>query len=255
MTHGHFLDMGGFILVDPPHEQPGPFNQVLTLEQFRELVHDPGFVLPVLTAADIKDRSKGDGLLKVIAIVQTGWFVLQCIVRCVQQLALTELELLTLTLASINALTFLCWWNKPLDVREPVRIHLAIQPTAEGPGPDRDNWDYEFHVKVTAADIISKSVAALKEGVVYIPRFFRGPFKHRSWLAILGCFAPIPFLLFFIVTFPVYILFALGILFLLQLVKMKKVQKPQEDDPIATRAVLNLVRFRYSLTFCIRRYF
>jgi len=255
MTHGHFLDMGGFILVDPPNEQLGPFNQVLTLERFQELVRDPGFVFPVLTAADVKDRSKGDGLLKVIAIVQTGWFTIQCIARCVQRLALTELELLTLTLASLNALTLLCWWSKPSGVKEPTRIYLAVQPTAEGPYPDRDNWDYEFNVSVTAADIISKSVAALKEGVVYIAHFFRSPFKQHSWLTTLGSFSIIPFLLFFMITFPIYVLLSLGILALLRMVKTKKVQKPQDDDPIATRAVLNLVRFRYSLTFRIRRYF
>jgi len=38
MEHGHFLGMGGLILVDPPNEQPGPFNKVLTLDRLRELV-------------------------------------------------------------------------------------------------------------------------------------------------------------------------------------------------------------------------
>ena len=127
MKHGHFLAMGGFILVDPEKEDAAPNEQqhtVLTLEYFKA---HPDIKIPKLTAAYIEDRSKGDALSKLIAILQTTWFIVQCIARGQQQLALTELELVTLALASLNAVTFAIWWHKPLGVQEPVKIYLKAE--------------------------------------------------------------------------------------------------------------------------------
>jgi hypothetical protein len=113
--------MGGFILVDPDQKDAEPNGKVLTFDYFKET---PDIDIPVVTAADIEDRSKGDALSKIIAILQTTWFIVQCIARGQQQLALTELELVTLALASLNAVTFAIWWHKPLGVQEPVRIYF-----------------------------------------------------------------------------------------------------------------------------------
>ena len=119
--------MGGFTLVDPEKKTAAPKEQqpiVLTLDYFRE---HPDIEIPRVTAAAIQDRSKGDALSKVIAISQTTWFIVQCIARGRQQLALTELELVTLALASLNAITFAIWWHKPLGVQDPVQIYLKVE--------------------------------------------------------------------------------------------------------------------------------
>ena len=62
----------------------------------------PDIDIPIITAAAIEDRSKGDALSKIIAILQTTWFIVQCIARGQQQLAPTELEPVTLALSSLN---------------------------------------------------------------------------------------------------------------------------------------------------------
>ena len=116
--------MGGFVLVDPAREEATPIEQqrtVLTLDYFKE---HPNISIPKITAAAIEDRSKGDALSKIIAILQTSWFIVQCIARYQERLALTELELVTLALASLNAMTFAIWWHKPLAVQDPVQIYL-----------------------------------------------------------------------------------------------------------------------------------
>ncbi len=99
----------------------------LTVDHFTELIKDSNFEFPDITEADIQDRSKGDMLFKLIAILQTTWFIVQCIARGKQHLALTELELVTLALASLNAVTFAIWWHKPLGVQEPVKIYLKTE--------------------------------------------------------------------------------------------------------------------------------
>jgi len=156
--HGHFLAMGGITLVSAEiynkeePEEPGVMSSPeerasypsrlkdyedfckrcelgpLTFERFKVLVQNPKFEFPVLTSAGIKDRSKSDALAKGIAIIQSTWFILQCVARAHQKLALTELELVTLALASLNAITFAFWWYKPLGVQEPVILYLRTEP-------------------------------------------------------------------------------------------------------------------------------
>ncbi|EEB96534.1 hypothetical protein MPER_04319, partial [Moniliophthora perniciosa FA553] len=63
----------------------------------------------------------GDALSKVIAVVQTGWFIIQCIARPVEGLALTQIEIITLAFAILNFITYYLWWFKPLR-RYPIRI-------------------------------------------------------------------------------------------------------------------------------------
>jgi len=127
LTHGHLFEMGGFTLVDPDHIDADPKEQtrtVLTIDYFKE---NPNIDMPKITVDKIQDKSKGDVLFKLIAILQTTWFILQCIARGKQRLALTELELVTLALASLNGVTFAIWWHKPLGVQEPVEIYLRTE--------------------------------------------------------------------------------------------------------------------------------
>jgi len=161
VAHGHFLVMGGFHVVEPPedpdrstHEAKtdtraapmsslvveeinretekgrGPSEKkpegrvtILTLELLRKLVKDPDFEIQK-AENEITDRSKGDALSKLIFALQSTWFILQCIGRRVQGLDLTQLELTTLALASLNGITFVLWWDKPLGAQAIVRVHL-----------------------------------------------------------------------------------------------------------------------------------
>jgi len=96
---------------------------ILTLEMLRELVRDKEFKIRI-TEEEIADRSKGDALSKVILILQSSWFICQCIARPVQGLSLSQLELTTLALASLNGITFILWWYKPLGVEAPVCVYM-----------------------------------------------------------------------------------------------------------------------------------
>ena len=97
---------------------------VLSPEQFSELLTAGRIEFPTITVEEIEDRSKADGFSKTIAFGQTLWFVAQCLARIAQHLDLTLLELLTLSLATLNGLMYFLWWNKSLDVRCPIRVYL-----------------------------------------------------------------------------------------------------------------------------------
>ncbi|KDR77202.1 hypothetical protein GALMADRAFT_139214 [Galerina marginata CBS 339.88] len=118
-THGYFIQMGGFTLFSG-----GKPLRVLLSNEMEDLLRAGKIDFPTITEEEIKDRSKSDGLSKVLVIGQTSWFVSQCIARRAQGLILTELELVTGAFAVLNGIMYFFWWNKPLDVRCPVPVHL-----------------------------------------------------------------------------------------------------------------------------------
>ena len=182
VRHGQFLIMGGIHLVEPAEATtratlPEPRSDdielaeitpslaktsgikdapdrlvaetergrvtILTLEILEELVKDPLFEIR-LTEDEISDRSKGDGLSKLIFMLQSSWFITQCIARRSQGLALTQLELTTLAMASLNAVTCILWWHKPLNAQAIVYVYLT-----------RNLTDKERNVeKVSASPVI-----------------------------------------------------------------------------------------------------
>jgi hypothetical protein len=116
--------MGGFML----YHGHTPIRTVLPGELEIHLEHHRIFI----TEKEIKDRSKGDALLKGFVILQTSWFVLQCIARGIQHLAVTELELVTLAFAALNLAIYTLWWKKPLNVTCPYPVYIDhVAPTVE----------------------------------------------------------------------------------------------------------------------------
>ena len=109
--------MGGFKLVD----ENGPVR-TLAPHELQTLARKGDIDFPDITEREIQDRSKGDALSKGLVVIQTSWFILQCIARRIEHLPITELELVTLAFAALNFITYALWWNKPLDVQCPVRV-------------------------------------------------------------------------------------------------------------------------------------
>jgi hypothetical protein len=78
---------------------------------------------PRISKAEIDDKSKANAISKGVVILQTGWFVTQCIARGAQGLPITELELATVAFAALNFVIYVLWWDKPLNVRRGVRVY------------------------------------------------------------------------------------------------------------------------------------
>ncbi|KAJ7049106.1 hypothetical protein C8F01DRAFT_791451 [Mycena amicta] len=124
LTHGFFFAMGGFAARGSQHP-------IATLTQLEEPIRGPQYIADIKATdvAQIMDRSKGDALSKGVALVQSSWFITQCIARALNQLPLTELEVATLAFAVVNIFTWALWWNKPLDVQCPIYIG-PVEPQA-----------------------------------------------------------------------------------------------------------------------------
>lgn len=128
MVHSFYVLMGGFV-VDiselPDNEKFFPlFRNRLTLTPKTILFlaeHEPS-LLDIPSEADLRDRSKANGITKVIVCLQATWFLVQFISRLSQGLAASLLELNTAAHALCALLIYCLWWSKPLDIDEATAI-------------------------------------------------------------------------------------------------------------------------------------
>lgn len=125
MRHAFYANMGGFVL-QPRDSQPFPVNS----KQIKYLVDREYIEYPSLTRKELWDKSKQDGFQKTLTLLQTGWFVLQCLGRAIQHLPLTTLELTTFSFVFCTYASYYQWSNKPLDVESPT-ILRTDKSTAE----------------------------------------------------------------------------------------------------------------------------
>ena len=147
-THGFFIIMGGFHLFERgseetinydimSHEEDTPLHPLavgnINKEDKTIDIDYSSFTVP--TEAEIKDKGKSDWLAKSLVLIQTSWFVMQCIARGIEHLPVTHLEIVTLAYAAMNFVIYIFWWNKPLNVNRPVRVFrkLDSQPQVREP--------------------------------------------------------------------------------------------------------------------------
>jgi hypothetical protein len=138
-VHAFFLIMGGFTL----HKGGKPVR-VLEAKELEELSEAGKIEWPTITEEEIADRSKGDYLSKTIVVFQTTWFILQCIARGAYGLAVTELEVVTLAFATLNGILYYFWWDKPLDVRCSIPVHLLEDDVEKQDTPPPEISDEEI---------------------------------------------------------------------------------------------------------------
>ncbi|KAG2741486.1 hypothetical protein P692DRAFT_201726594, partial [Suillus brevipes Sb2] len=139
LTHGFFACMGGFVLyVD------GEPRAALDPNELLSLVSRGSVEMPTITEAEIKDRSKGDGISKCVAILQLVWFIIQLIARYAQGLPVTLLEIDTLGVAALACIAYGFWWKKPKDIGRPYIVHWNSEVTAPEPG------SYEYVINITS---------------------------------------------------------------------------------------------------------
>ena len=148
-THGFFVIMGGFHLFERDsietsnndkailHDKDIPLRPLAACDLYDDIndymhqsiradIDFTSFTVP--TKEEIEDKGKSDWLAKSLVLLQTSWFVMQCIARAVDHLPVTHLEIVTLAYAAMNFVIYIFWWNKPLNVNRPVRVFRKSEP-------------------------------------------------------------------------------------------------------------------------------
>ncbi|KIM28288.1 hypothetical protein M408DRAFT_308844, partial [Serendipita vermifera MAFF 305830] len=227
-THGFFMIMGGFHLFRLPADAPSthfplstPFSQPHSSPRPPPSLFEPSnssdFVVPTglhsrrdevpecslkfedfpadllkaiaPTETELKDRGKSDALTKTIVLVQTLWFVVQCIVRGTQRLPLTELEVVTLAYTMLNLFIYAFWWDKPRNVECPIRVYKTLAANHKEAGQGAEKWGPIGYIR-WAEKIVSYTTGRQDRFVTVsqkrsIPMFWSGRIAQRD-LSVAG---------------------------------------------------------------------
>jgi len=141
-THGFFFQMGGFVLLE------GKKKHILGWKHLMEYYKARQIDLSDITEASINDHSKADGFAKGLALLQTCWFIVQCIARFADHhLVLTELELVTGALAVLSLAMYFLWWNKPFNAEIPIMIILSSNSQTKSIIHNDDSESIEEDIK------------------------------------------------------------------------------------------------------------
>lgn len=76
----------------------------------------------LVTENAILDKSKTNALAKLVTVAQTTWFVVQLIERWANHQPRTQLEVMTVAYAALNAVLYILLWHKPYNVNEPINV-------------------------------------------------------------------------------------------------------------------------------------
>ncbi|KAF7969707.1 hypothetical protein HWV62_26166 [Athelia sp. TMB] len=143
-AHAFFAIMGGYQACD----EKGPIHP-LHPDKVVELVREARLVPP--TGDELSNQSKGDVLSKGVAVIQTVWFVVQCIARLVEDLPLTNLEVMTLAYTVMTVAMYVAWWDKPLNISCATRVQGA---PVKGQASNENAWQTMFSYVIGDQDNI-----------------------------------------------------------------------------------------------------
>lgn len=127
MVHSFYAGMGGFISQldglfqdQGPHFIPGSHRLTISARGIAFLA-ECGH-LPDIPEDDIVDKSKADGLAKLLVCFQAGWMVAQVVARVILGLPVTLLEVNIIGHVLCALVIYILWWHKPRLVHEPTTL-------------------------------------------------------------------------------------------------------------------------------------
>ena len=135
MVHAQFTCDHGFQTVCGDHGA-----KTCDLNELVRLVREGRISEPPISKDELLSRSKSDGLVKAIALLQITWFAAQILTRAIQRLHVTPLEILVVAFISCSMVTYAFCWSKPQNVEYPViikllDIHKPINEVAQRTNP------------------------------------------------------------------------------------------------------------------------
>ncbi|KXN85197.1 hypothetical protein AN958_11620 [Leucoagaricus sp. SymC.cos] len=162
LTHGFLFEMQGLVyLIDgkpskPPGERKKGYHDADPIGDVgrEEIINHPSQIRRrfIISEEEINDKSKGDAFTKLLVVLQTSWFIIQCIARWAAHLHVTELEIVTLAFAFLNIITYVVWWNKPQNMGVAIRVQeVSAPPPQQHDGPDHGTSEDDADESTTLA--------------------------------------------------------------------------------------------------------
>ena len=135
LVHAEFAVAGGIRVKSPGTDEIMPKR----IESLKKAVESGQITEPPISKEELKSRSKSDGVVKSIALLQITWFGLQALFRAIQHLQVTALEIITVAFFFLTMLIYAIWWNRPQDIEYPIIITLQNEDANEIKGSREGN--------------------------------------------------------------------------------------------------------------------
>lgn len=115
-----FVVMGGYAVGLDMSDSV--FPSILTAKGLLDLIEAGVIREDAIVKKEIKDKGNTDEFGKAVVCIQAGWMLIQCAIRKLCDLPLTILEVHAVMHILCAAGMYFFWWNKPLDVNEPITL-------------------------------------------------------------------------------------------------------------------------------------
>ena len=126
VTHTQFACTDGFWVRTPQGAGEACFP-----EELRTLVENGNLVHPPISAEELTSRGKSDWIVKLVALIQIIWFVVQTLFRAIRHYHITALKIMTVASVFCSIVTYGFYWHLPQNIDYPVFVD--IQDTAPIP--------------------------------------------------------------------------------------------------------------------------
>ena len=120
LTHTQFAYSKGFWTRTPQGEV-----SKCKPDRLRTLIEGGDIGSPPISEEELKSRGKGDWVIKLIAVVQIIWFVVQTLFRAIQHYQTTALEIMTVAFVFCSVFIYGFSLNQPQDVEYPVFMEIS----------------------------------------------------------------------------------------------------------------------------------
>lgn len=95
----------------------------LRLWDFVKIVRTTKLKEPPISVDELHSRSKSDWFIRSFALCQIIWFIIQLLLRAIQHLPSTALEISVLAFTFCSTITYGFNWHRPQDVEYPIVVH------------------------------------------------------------------------------------------------------------------------------------
>lgn len=138
LTHGFFLNMGGFCLQSSKPE----FHQLRPLD-IQCLNGEVDWIgkLSDISEDQIQDFATSNNIAKVLACLQAVWQGTQVVSRLVQHQAVTLLEVSTTAYVLCALISYAFWWKKPQACALPTFINCSDETMAQMSPSSSYDWE------------------------------------------------------------------------------------------------------------------
>ena len=133
LTHMQFAVAGGFWIRTPEGDRPD-----YSLDDLWAHIQNKSIDGPPIAEEELQARGKSDLVVKLIALLQIIWFVIQTLLRATQHHQITALEIMTVAFVFCSAFIYGFALHQPQDVLYPVVLETRnVAPTTDDTTPER----------------------------------------------------------------------------------------------------------------------